>query len=208
MKKLSTLVLITLFSLNSFGQNQLDQENKKDSVTERNVIGFSPSKAKKVNGLKIRWWSDENHALKTNGVELGINPIGFFIPFLEVIHMPYIIKDNPEYPINYTKTKYDTINGLRIGVSFLDPAQINGLFLSVGGSYETKVSGLSITGTFNRHQEVKGVSIAGLANLDSEVTGVQISLLNKCAKLRGIQIGFWNTNEKRSLPFINWNLKK
>lgn len=38
--------------------------------------------------------------------------------------------------------------------------------------------------------------------------GVQIGLVNNAAKLRGFQIGLWNTNQKRSLPLFNWCFEK
>jgi hypothetical protein len=37
--------------------------------------------------------------------------------------------------------------------------------------------------------------------------GVQIALFNSSMNFKGIQIGLWNKNQKRSLPFINWNFK-
>jgi hypothetical protein len=32
-------------------------------------------------------------------------------------------------------------------------------------------------------------------------------MFNKTLDLRGIQIGLWNKNGKRSLPLINWQFK-
>ena len=45
--------------------------------------------------------------------------------------------------------------------------------------------------------------------IKSNVTnGVQIGVLNKAKNLKGLQIGLWNKNQHRSLPFINWGTKK
>ncbi len=37
--------------------------------------------------------------------------------------------------------------------------------------------------------------------------GLQIGVVNKAKRLRGIQLGIWNINERRKLPLINWNFR-
>jgi hypothetical protein len=34
--------------------------------------------------------------------------------------------------------------------------------------------------------------------------GVQVALYNKSMDFRGVQLGLWNVNGRRSLPLINW----
>ncbi|AXT58241.1 hypothetical protein D1815_21655 [Aquimarina sp. AD1] len=66
-------------------------------------------------------------------------------------------------------------------------------------------------GIFNTSNDYKGIQI-GLSNHDttthSKYEGIQIGILNKADNFRGIQIGLWNKNERRSLPFINWQFSK
>ncbi|SEL06514.1 hypothetical protein SAMN04487910_1604 [Aquimarina amphilecti] len=66
-------------------------------------------------------------------------------------------------------------------------------------------------GVFNTSNNYKGIQV-GLSNhsttTHSKYEGIQIGILNKADKLRGIQIGLWNKNERRSLPFINWQFSK
>jgi len=73
----------------------------------------------------------------------------------------------------------------------LEPTKVNGLEIHLSGSYESVVNGLSIGIVANKRDKLNGLGIGVIGNFDTEVNGVQI--------------GLWNTNEKRSLPFINWS---
>jgi hypothetical protein len=37
--------------------------------------------------------------------------------------------------------------------------------------------------------------------------GMQLGILNLAEELRGFQIGLWNRNARRALPFINWQFR-
>jgi hypothetical protein len=67
-----------------------------------------------------------------------------------------------------------------------------------------KVNGVSINLLWNLYKEINGVSI-GFVNQTATTRGLQIGVVNRTNKLKGIQLGLWNKNEKRALPFINWN---
>jgi len=65
-------------------------------------------------------------------------------------------------------------------------------------------------GGFNQYVHFTGVQAGlynDLENKSESFTGLQVGLFNRTKKLRGIQIGLININEKRILPFINWNFK-
>ena len=65
-------------------------------------------------------------------------------------------------------------------------------------------------GGFNDFKQFTGFQLGlynDLENKSESFTGLQIGLINKTKKLRGVQIGLFNKNERRSLPFINWNFK-
>ena len=66
------------------------------------------------------------------------------------------------------------------------------------------MNGLQV-GFSNNGHKIKGLQIGILGNNTHEMKGVQIGLINKSKKLKGLQIGLWNVNQKRKLPFINWN---
>ncbi len=217
---LKVFVLITFKW--SFGQqtgdtiNTLQQDFKtvkfkldKAAIIEKDIIVFSPSKSNKINGLNINYWYNESNAIMTNGLELGLSPVSVFFPFLTIVHsIPPFVHDPPSYNRNYVdRMVFDKVNGIRFGIAFLDPAIVNGLELNLTGGFDTKVNGLSISSVINKHMMVNGVDIAILGNFDAQVNGIQIGLFNKCDNLKGIQLGLWNKNNKRSLPFINWNFK-
>ena len=75
---LTVITLISMFTIKAQNEELI-----------RNFIEFSPSKATKVNGLSIKYWDtldDTNYNKKINGIELGLNPLGVFFPFLTAIH--------------------------------------------------------------------------------------------------------------------------
>lgn len=94
------------------------------------------------------------------------------------------------------------MNGVSIGMfnRSLDQRGIQmGLF-----NISQKAKGLQIGLWHNMNSIMDGVSI-GIFNLSLEHNGLQVGIINKSERTKGIQIGLWNENEKRSLPFINWN---
>ncbi|WP_299113380.1 LA_2272 family surface repeat-containing protein [uncultured Winogradskyella sp.] len=210
MKKFFLITGFILIPLTCLSQINLEQKIKiKDSIEVRSVFSFSPSRAKKINGLSLKYWYSEDKTYKVNGLELGLNPLSIFFPFLTAIHsIPPFLHNPPLDDLSKLDSyKFDKINGIRFGIAFLDPAIINGLELNLTGGFDTQINGVSITPLVNKHFKVNGLSVALLGNFDTQVKGIQIGLFNKCNNLKGIQIGLWNKNEKRSLPFINWNFK-
>ena len=208
MKKL-TLIFI-FFSLNIFAQNL---ENKLQRKTIRNIFSFIPSNVDKVNGLSLGVWAEnlksEKDSLKINGINLEINPIIFFIYIRGGIYIPDIDND-----LSYTenrKRKYNLtdIDGLNLSIPGFSNvnSKINGLSLTPLTICTGEINGVSISGITNCSYNMNGVSICGIYNSSNKVNGIQIGLFNRAKRLRGIQIGLWNKNEKRSLPFINWQFR-
>ncbi|WP_298892519.1 hypothetical protein [uncultured Psychroserpens sp.] len=204
------LTAISFFFCSSLFGQELQSINQKDSIPIRNIIGFSPSKAQKVNGLNINYWYNNEPSISTNGIELGVHPLGIPLTLLTITHPVKMISnawaemDNPE------KAGYNSpgkINGIRFGIAFLDYKTINGIEFNLAGNYATTVNGISMTPLLNAHYNVNGLGLAVFGNIDAQVNGIQIGLFNKCKKLRGLQIGIWNKNGKRSLPFFNWQFK-
>lgn len=172
----------------------------------QNFIDFSPSNITKVNGLSIKYWDsfdNTNYNKKINGIELGLNPIGVFFPFLIFIHSLNPLEIEP--PVISTSNIKKTINGLQFSIGNLEEAKINGIEINFSGGINTIVKGISISPSINKHYIIHGISIAPIGNFDEEFYGVQIGLVNKTTNSKGIQIGLWNKNEKRSLPLLNWS---
>ena len=176
------------------------------------VATYYPSKATKVEGLMLLLYNPtipDSTAIqpRVNGIQLDINPLGIATPLWLAMESagsrfrtPY--KQN-ESPPDYSTFK--RINGLRIGLLDGEDTLVNGIDISVNGSIKTKVNGLAIGVVTNKHYELNGISIALLGTTVSKGGGVQIGLFNRSGNMKGFQLGLWNKNSKRSLPFINWS---
>ncbi|HMG89832.1 MAG TPA: hypothetical protein VK589_07225 [Chryseolinea sp.] len=88
------------------------------------------------------------------------------------------------------------------------PTEITGFYIGGVSTIVNKLDGFSLTGVHTIAHEMKGFSISGLRNQSRRARGVQIALFNSSLDFRGIQFGLWNKNQRRSLPFVNWNFKK
>ena len=147
--------------------------NNKSSIKEiQNFIGFSPSKAKKINGLAIKYWDEDFSNKEINGIELELNPLGIFFPFMIVIHsIPPFYHEPPLL----SKTPILKItNGIQFGLSNMEEAKISGIEFNLAGNFNTIVKGISISPTINKHYKVSGISISSLGNFDAKVNGIQI----------------------------------
>lgn len=103
-----------------------------------------------------------------------------------------------------------TMNGIAIAFGWNSILKGNGISISGVGAGSEKFNGIQISG-FNDTIEFNGIQIGTWNNIDhtnKTFRGLQIGLQNSAGDLRGVQIGLWNKNNKRSLPFINWNFRK
>ncbi|WP_109438727.1 LA_2272 family surface repeat-containing protein [Aquimarina sp. AU119] len=83
-----------------------------------------------------------------------------------------------------------------------------GISLSIYGNEMYEGFGISASVLGNQTYYYTGVQIGAINDIEVKGVGLQIGLFNKSTNHRGIQIGLWNKNEKRSLPFINWQFSK
>lgn len=174
-------------------------------------IWYSPSKFDKMYGLMFNFWARDDWDSIVSypaiyGLELNLNPVGIFIPFVLLVHSidPEThapMEGNPD-TLNFHTYKF--IHGMQLGFINLEPSVINGLDVNVAGSFGSVSNGITISAIMNKHFIINGISLAGIANHDLECKGIQIGLWNSARRLKGFQLGLWNTNQCRSLPFINW----
>ncbi|WP_409417342.1 LA_2272 family surface repeat-containing protein [Flavobacterium sp. PS2] len=107
-----------------------------------------------------------------------------------------------------------SMNGLNIsaGNKFND---FNGFSVTILGTIADNQNGLSIgvynanndligstIGVYNQSYELKGLHL-GVFNQAQINRGLQIGVFNK-SNSKGFQLGLWNINNKRSMPFLNW----
>jgi len=210
------LIIITAFLFfNICGQAQ---------SVKKNIAWFYPTKVNQVNGILLSAISPSNKDLfssevyseieksieldlKVNGLDLNIDLLSLVVVPMIMIHSidPNFHEESYEF---FDITKAKKINGLQIGFSEFDSSLINGLDINIVGSFNSRVNGISITPLINKDDSINGLSIAGLGNYVKNCNGLQISLFNSCDNLKGVQLGLWNSNQKRRLPFINWNFKR
>lgn len=131
---------------------------------------------------------------------------------------------------NMDYTPHLKLNGLNLSTGcFFTTTSMNGLNISLGNKFNN-FNGVSITalgtiidkqngvsvgifnannslvgttiGVFNQSYHLKGLHF-GVINYAKTNSGLQIGVFNRCYS-KGFQIGLWNVNGKRSLPFFNW----
>ncbi|MGV3461272.1 MAG: hypothetical protein ACO1N9_12545 [Flavobacterium sp.] len=195
------------------------------------IFSFTPiaKDVSQVNGLAFGighstagLWRDDDEfrPVTVNGLNIEVNPL---TPFILLFADP--AKVNNDKPLIVNNGVYLAVGGMR------GNAVINGLSVAVF-DVTVKNNGIGINALYNVSKELNGIHISGLANaaensgaglmiapfnragdykglqlgLSNKATGaswVQIGLFNKSAG-RGFQMGLWNINGKRSLPFINF----
>lgn len=202
--------LLFLFSNLFYASDTIEADTLKPGI-----VGFSPSKnVRNVNGILFKYWEEEEDFTpkKVNGLGVGGNFLGVFLPFLLLFNLPDALSKgslNNDYQI-IPENKMNKINGVQLSLITMEPTVTNGLEINVSSNINAYAitNGLAASPLYNLHHEIKGVSVAPLANVGQKCRGLQIGLYNSCKDFRGVQIGGWNENGKRKLPLINWNFKK
>ena len=194
----------------------------KFDINKKYIIWFSPTKARvtHVYGIMFNFFPNMDlvcndgicdvyePAYKIYGLDLNLNPLALLATCTMLpVHVIFgfrTIHGAPDLSevdsINFSQ--FNRINGLQIG-SINAENIVNGLDLSAA-CFDSNNNGVCISIVMNRHYVMNGITIAAIANHDMKCNGIQISLINTSKQLKGVQIGLWNINQKRSLPFINW----
>lgn len=207
------MVLLITSGMNVFAQDKSEEEN-----VRKCIVGVWPTGVDQVNGLMFNFWPKDVSQKKlkegtadlptTNGLEINLNPLG---PFAAgAIFFYHFIEPKTWEPVKDTMDmqvvkNFKKINGVQIAFLNIEPTVMNGIEIHMAGSYGTLVNGVSVGLIVNKRYRLNGLGVAVVGNHDAIVNGVQVGLFNTASKLKGFQFGLWNKNEKRSLPFINWN---
>ena len=206
-----------------YAQNEADLAYSKTTLKDtiynvRNVIGFIPSKAEKINGWAIGWltlgaYEHRHDSVIVNGVYTNLSPMavllaGMSLPYL--VATPFLKETYSESSPFYTDSIIENkINGVSVSLMELsDRFTVNGVQFALIGLNMFKVNGFSANLGFSQYQSMQGVVIAGILNRTNKGTGIQIGLVNVAQDFKGIQIGLWNKNGNRSLPIINMKFRK
>ena len=196
-------ILFTFFlSINLFGQ---------DSLSNRNIICFTPTKANKINGLAIGIWNHPDIQFqKFNGLNLELLGQGWLTPFFGLDDGGFIRQTEKNHIINgvsFGLTLFNgKVNGLTISPTINTTYYTNGLKLSLINVDLYKTNGLQI-GLLNFNKINNGLTV-GTYNKATSVKGLQIGLINRTENLKGLQIGLININKSRTTILVNWRTKK
>jgi hypothetical protein len=105
-------------------------------------------------------------------------------------------------------TMVHKIDGINLsGSGTMGYCNINGFSTGYVAQVVNRINGLSVVGMLNYVQVNNGVQAAIFITEAYKMRGLQIGAYNKSHHTRGIQIGLWNVNERRKMPFINWNFR-
>lgn len=178
-----------------------------------------------INGLNV-----EVNGAPIAGAFLGFMSIMYLPEIIKNNNVPIIGEEDFEKIKGLNTNLKLKINGINISSGcFFTSTSMNGLNISVGNIYDD-FNGVSITalgnisdthngiaiGLYNGNNNLKGLNV-GVFNLTYELKGMHLGLvnyvkINKGIQIgifnrsysRGLQVGLWNVNNKRSFPFINW----
>lgn len=211
--QLKYLAILILISWSFVSQSQ--------SLQNRYLAWYLPSSNSRINGLGIGLVLNKLEkpplivTTVVNGVSIEIIGYGAVIPMMggdPVTNKPdsfYLDSANIESELNNFNYPNYIINGITIspGGTNTTDANINGINISGIATATGKMNGVSMSLLYNGSGIVNGVSIGIIGNNTIQSNGLQIGLFTTTKRLRGIQIGLWNKNEKRSLPIFNWNFR-
>lgn len=96
--------------------------------------------------------------------------------------------------------KFNDFNGLSVTVLGTIAGHQNGFSIGVYNANNDLIG--STIGVYNQSYELKGLHL-GVFNQAQINKGLQIGIFNK-SNSTGFQLGLWNVNNKRSMPFLNW----
>lgn len=218
MKVFFWLLIAFSFSNSLHAQHFCDEKHSASGAN--NVLGFVPTHHRITNGLALGYSVDLDYckdldSVRINGVYVNISPLQPLGMLMMLPMLPYAIvkktqRDEKE-AISYVQDSLianHKLNGLAIGVlEHGDGFCMQGLQVSLLFHHMDQLNGLSISSLVGNYYHFKGLMISGIYNSAHKGKGVQLGLVNKAKEMRGIQVGLWNSNGRRSLPFINWQFK-
>jgi hypothetical protein len=185
-----------------------DTTPRKKPLPPKKWVWFTPTNVNKISGLNLgiqTMTTADNDSLIIRGVNINADLLSMF----GTMYAIFFIFNTPHpnsYPDSVNKKEINSeVTGLSLsGGGLIGDMRVRGLSINGGMSSVVETTGLHISGILNTVGEFRGVVISGVCNRAIKGRGLQIGLLNHCKNLKGIQLGLWNVNSKRSLPFINW----
>lgn len=195
------------------------------------VLGFGHIDNKNIEHQSINGLNIEANPAPAVGVLYAFMALMYFDKIIENNKIKVIKTTEEDYRIkNMNYTPDLKLNGLNISSGcFFTTTSMNGLNISAGNKFNN-FNGLSVTvlgtiadhqnglsvgiynannnlsgstiGIYNQSYQLSGLHI-GVFNQTRINRGLQVGILNK-SNSKGFQLGIWNVNNKRVMPFLNW----
>ncbi|MDA6071146.1 hypothetical protein NJT12_16135 [Flavobacterium sp. AC] len=206
--------------------------SKKTDKVNGLVLGVGHVENKRISSQTINGINIEANPAPAAGVLYAFMCLMYMEKIIENYKKEVIVKATEEdYKIkNMNYTPYLKLNGLNVSSGcFFTTTSMNGLNISAGNKFKN-FNGLSVTvlgtiadqqngisiglysannnltgsaiGVYNRSYQLSGLHI-GVFNQARINKGLQIGVFNK-SDSKGFQLGFWNVNNKRAMPFLNF----
>lgn len=217
-----TVIALVLISLSTYAQRY------------KNVfpVGTYHAPNTTINGISGGFISTPDQRSNTNGLKIEMPGAGIVLPLVprspisttegeysQFINEPVVSRVNGMILSPFGTTGKSNVNGVSLGYIAQLNGITNGISASMGINFAETHNGIQLGGIFNIVYKANGLQIsaqnsaqvsngiqAGIINSSSHHYGLQIGLVNRARHQKGLQLGLWNENEKRKLPFINWNI--
>lgn len=228
-----TIKIQTIDSVEQHSQIfSLSPISKKTDKVNGLVLGVGHVENRRISSQTINGMNIEANPAPAAGALYVFMSLMYIEEIIENHKKNSVVKTTEEdYKIkNMNYTPELKLNGLNISSGcFFTTTSMNGLNISAGNKFND-FSGLSVTalgtiadhqnglsvGIYNGNNDLVGASIGiynqsyqlsglhlGIFNQTRINRGLQIGVLNK-SNSKGFQLGLWNINNKRSMPFLNW----
>jgi hypothetical protein len=173
-------------------------------------VWFSPTNANEVRGVNVglQTMNARGGPLNIDGINLNADILSFFLGIMALPTVPFnnSLVNMPDAAD--TSAIVSKIKGVSLSIGGLAGGiEANGVSINGGIFLAARSKGVVLTGSQNVVGDFRGAVFSLLRNSSIEGKGVQAGLLNVCKHMKGIQIGLWNVNSKRKLPFVNWCFK-
>ena len=181
-----------------------------EKIIRKKGVWFSPTNANEVKGVNIgiQTMNARSGPLQIDGINLNADILSLFLGIMALPQVPFnnSLVNMPDTAD--TSTIVNKIRGLSLSAGGLAGGnEANGVSINGGIFLAVEAKGIVLTGSQNIIDDFRGAVLSILRNRSIGGRGIQVGLLNVCKHLKGIQIGLWNVNAKRKLPFINWSFK-
>jgi hypothetical protein len=185
-----------------------NRPKKDDSVFRtKNIAWALPTRANKINGWALGLHTGQifGRTLTINGLNTSADVPAMFVSMMSSMD---ILQKVPLASLGDSSNSdwfITNINGISLSMGgLLRCRNINGIAVNGGTCSALRTRGIIVSGGYNTIDDFKGISICGLRNVSVKGRGIQVALINVCKNFKGLQIGLWNVNGRRKLPFLNW----